>query len=248
MSLDIVASCATDWSMWDGTEAVTYYARRGGSIGSSAAYVESETIDLAKRRAPGWREKSASDATYQAAMLNWFIPAAKLADMMSGSSGSTATGETLEKPRPGDYIVDSDGLTWTVQTADNIVLKSIWKFQTLNLSIVYDLRDTISIERSAITYDSTGGIIRTWPPTGGSTPYDTISARVQLMTQDEVEQRSLRGRQSHYLVIVDQELTLTSEDRIKWVSGSTTNYLEIVDYHNAKRIDELPMVTALLQP
>lgn len=226
INLDLAVAYADDGKVIDGTETVKYTSvRRATGLANMT-----EEINLASRQNPSWKERAASNAAYVGADLNWSIPSNRLNNLMSGSG---------ERPKPGDYLTDSSDVVWTVIGADSEVLGTTWLLHTLNLAIVYDLRDIISIQRATVTYDATGGPVRTWPPDGGSTPYSSIAANVQKITDEMKEERGLIGFQGAYVVTVDRQVTLTRDDRI--VFGSV--YLDWTGtIRNPSRVDELPQI------
>jgi head-tail adaptor len=228
MQLDL----SQDYLSWDNTEAVQYASVRN----TDTMY---DVIPMVRRRMLSAKELAASGGAYIGGDSAFLIPTPLLAALLAQE----------RQPKPGDQILDAGGQTWTVlgaqgQKQDRTAYQT-WKCVCRNLAIVYDLQDLIDIQRATITYDAGGGKVKTWPSDGGgSTPYPSLPARVQLLTDEVVEERGMRGFRGTHAVIVSKQLSVTYEDRIKW--GSV--YLDIVGYHNPERIDELPVIDAMLPP
>lgn len=234
MGLSIDAS--QNYKVWGNTEPITL-----GSVerqGTGLAVQSTANIPIAKRRAPTFRELSASNGAYTGADLVWLLPVAQL---------PTGT----PNPKPGDRIPDASGTIWTVLEAALNALKSTWRLMTRNLALAYQLYDTIDIQRAAITYDKAGAIVRGWPddatPTG-TVVYPALPAKVQLLTQETKEVFGVYGLSGTYAVTVAHDLVTQKMDRIAWRPSGTTIYLDILGQHNPQRIDELPVLDCQLQP
>jgi len=251
---------ATDpfvWHAWDGLETVRYEsARRSVAPADTdpqerknpyqtltpfdpARVKNPNTIDTgfqAKRRSIHSAEKSPSGGAYMGYEVNWWVPLSQFAP------GSFS-------PKAADVIVDADGNRWTVlRTLFNAPSQN-WQLSCVNLVLALDLRDTINIERATITYDAAGSALKLFPANapalqGGEVLYTNLPSRVQLLTQEILEERGIRGFKGTYAVTVGQEIAVTNEDRIAWRG----RYLEIRGYHNATRLDELPVIDAELLP
>ncbi len=212
---------SADYLLYDNAEAITYQS-------VAAASRTSYPIATAVRLTKSAKERAPSNAAYVGADLQWLV-----------------SGTLLPvPPKPGDQIQDAAGVLWTVQTADYEVLDKQYLLDCLNLAIVYQLQDTITIERPTISYDGSGVRVKTWPPTGGSTPYQNLAARVQPLDASLVDERGLRGLAVTHACIVSQQVSVTNEDRIN-LGGV---YYEIRGYHNPARVDELPVIDAELVP
>lgn len=186
-----------------------------------------------KRRAVNQREQVASGGVYTGADLVWLLPAAVIPAGLI--------------PKPADVIVDDEGTRWTALSVERNKNRQTWRLTTRNLALAHQLDHTIDIQRADLGTDAAGGLVRFWPdssPSGGSTPYAGISARVQLKTKEEVDQRGMRGFKETYEVTVDRQVKLTTNDRIKWTLAGDMVYLDISGLHNPELIDQLPVIDA----
>ncbi len=240
--------------VWDHTSSLVYTSRRlnGGD--------QQLRVSIAKRRAVNRKELAASNGVYTATDQVFLIPTAEILPLLQQG----------REPQPGDRVTpDPDpagaGTNEAAGTVDYVVLPEgvagqrrdkngpqCWKITARNLVLAFELYDLIDIQRPALQYDAAGAVVRKWPDTDGAgqVVYGQLPARVQLLTQEETEERELRGFRSTYAVIVSKQLALGSEDRVRWVPrGQTTPvYLQILGQHNPQRIDELPVLDCVLPP
>jgi hypothetical protein len=209
MTLDV----SRDYLTWEKREPVTHT----GTTDTAATAVQDA------RRFPVRRhEQQTSGGVYRGDDRVWCLPAAQVA----------------AEPLPGDRVTDSAGTVWTVLEAKPVGLGSSlshYRLVTRDLVLAERLRDTLDVERPAITYDASGVTLRAWPPSGGTTPYAGIPCRVQPQEAVAVEERGLYGFRGTHLGFVDRQLTLTAEDRV--LSGGV--YYEVRGWRSASRIDEL---------
>lgn len=224
----------SDWRAWESKERVnlTSYRNDGSMVAGTVT---------AKRRNLTLKEKQQSAGAYQAAGLVWFVPD----DLLDASFGDL---------KPRDLVEDADGNVYTVQDVDKICLASVWRLTTLDLSIVYDLGDTINIERAVYADDAAGSPVKQFPtgpaPNGGSVLYSTLLAKCHPEQAAEDEQRGIQGQTVRYTVYLSRPAPdVTTEDRVAWPQPDLTiRYLEIRGWHNADRIDELFTLDCELVP
>lgn len=241
-----------DYQSWDNTSAVLYEVARGvPSIADAASRFDGRTpaptpapsrnltqyVPVAKRRNLTNRERAASGGVYTSLDQVWIIPAALLPGVL---------------PKPADVVVETldgsngqlPGTRWTVLETSLGKNRQTHRLTCRDLVLAYDLRDSITIERPAISYDAAGVPVKAFPSDaqpGGVVLYADLPARIQLVSKEIAEQRGVRGLEGKYEVTVGQEVDVTSEDRIVLAGGM---YLDIVGYQNAQRIDELPKIIA----
>jgi hypothetical protein len=219
-----------DFMAWDNTEQVTLEITRrlpGQAVDQTRPAPASDLVALpvAKRRMLNSREKAASLGAYTAGQLKWIVPRAVLGDV---------------RPKEGDVIVDADGERWTVLSFDLGKWRQTWQMVCINLAIAHDLRDVCDVQRAVVTYDASGAAHKEW-----SALHAGLSCRVQPDQQELREERGVRGDVIRYRVYVDRELYVrVTEDRIAW----NGRYLDIREYQNAQRIDELPVLVAEGKP
>jgi head-tail adaptor len=217
----VALDLTSDYLVFDGLESVTFTSKK------AAGNVQT-VISKALGRAPTYRELSVSQGVYTAQDKVWIVP-------------KTLLDPTT--PKPADFITAGSD-NWTALEVKKTALGSSWWMLTRNLVLAADLRDTIDIQRAAVTYDAAGGKVRTFPAAGGTTPYQSLPAKVQKLTEALKIVLGVEGFQGTYAVIVSQELTITEDDRVKF--GSL--FLDIVGMKNPSRIDELPVLDCVLQP
>ena len=222
-----------DWTVMDDLEQVTLTSTRRPGSRRDARLV-------AMRRQLTLSEKQASSGAYEAGELAWIVPNEQLKWRL----------------KPGDTITDQSGDVYTLLTVKPDLMGALWACTSVNLVIAHDLQDVVDVERAEIQTDASGATIKRFPGEGdglGSVAYPGLACRVQPVDQAHAEERGLRGQTTRYQVFVGQQLTLTTEDRLKvtWRNGAklaTPLYLEIRRYADAERLGDLPAIEAELVP
>ena len=217
---------------WDNTERLVYVSRRDGAdVVAEVDNVNGHSISV--------REAAQSFGKYLAGDVRWNITRHHLPP-------------NIDDPKPGDVLVTSDDSRWTILTVDHrrgdMNGTQCYGLNSRNLALYYDLRDTIDIEMPEMVLDPMGAMVKTW-----KTKYAGIPAAVQKISEAVVEERAIRGLKGTYQVTVDRELHVSLHDRIAWTPrargmdnppAGTLQYLEIVGYRNAERLEELPQIDA----
>lgn len=234
MQLDL----SDEWRVWDNCEPLTIV--RPAPDGDLQDYLPLDTNGAGPHRcAVKRKEQAPSGAVYTSLDADFLIPQALLAEGF--------------RPAPGYRLIDADQQTWTALDvageSRDATGPQVWRMSCRNFVLAYDLRDTITIERADITTDAAGVYVKTFPPDGGKALYQRLAARVQLLTEEEAEERGIRAFKAAYAVYVAQQVPqLTPEDRIQWTSGGVTLYLQVAGLENPERIDELPRINAYMPP
>lgn len=222
---DLHPNTSLDYLSLDWVESITHQQGRLGQTGPQTV------IRVAKRRAMTKAEVMASGGAYTREDVNWHLPVLECPQGFA--------------PMPGDTITDSEEVHWTVLERAWNKVRQTWRLTTRNLALAYRLSEKIDIERADIRQDAAGGTIRLWPPHGGKVAYEQILARVQPQTTQRVEERGIRDVETIYQVILDRQVVLTGQDRIKWVDAvGDVHYLDITALRNPERLDELPVLDA----
>jgi hypothetical protein len=242
-----VVDFASDYLTWDKPESVRldYSRRLLGPLPNdpqlrkgaqtppfdSAAVADAShatEVGIAKRRAIRTAERSPSGGAYTGAEVRWLIPGALVPS----------------DPKPGDVVVDGKGVRWTALTVETNRHGATFVLGCVALAVAFDLRDTIDVERPAVSYDAAGAPVMAFPsdPTnpGGEKLYSALLCRVQLLTQEVREERGIRGLESAYDVMIEQTVRVTMQDRIFWRG----TYLDITGFKQADRIDQLNVIEA----
>jgi|SRR5579883_2471375 len=218
-----------NYQVWGNVEPVTLYA----PVKSGAA--PSFPIPIAKRRNPTYRERLPTGGVYGAALLTWLLPAALV----------TAAGATgVNAPQQGWTVLDGAGVTWTVLEASHNALRSTWLCVSLNLRLVFQLQDTLTVKRPhGVATDAASG--RVYP--SYDTIYTGVPCRFQLQEARVQDERGKRLTVSRYVVPVMYlvnnvvtPLTLTAEDQI--IRDGDGAVFEFTRLYDRDRIDELQKI------
>ena len=218
-----------DYKIWDNTsQVIVQVARRAG--------VNPFHVPIAKKRAVASRQKSPSGGVYSGFEVRWHIP-----------SVFVPSGVVLKM---ADIVLETDGTEWTALTVDKNKGGQTITLGCVNLTLAADLRDTISIERATVGYDSAGTPTKRFPPDAGTILYAGVPARVQPVDDEVAETRGIRGQQTNYRITLGREIEVNvAEDRVKWTDGEgVTRYLDIVRHQNSRLIDELTSLDAQVRP
>lgn len=220
-----------DVDIWDNTVFVTLTSTRTrGPV--------SDTVQGCLARQLTLQEKATSAGAYEGAGLTWLVPRKHVK-----FQGDLKAGDVIE-PQEGLHV----GRVFTAQTVDLAAEGAFYRLVSLDLSIVHDLRDEITIERPEISYDVSGVAVLAYPPNGGSSPYSALAAKVQLIDKETVEERLIQGYKGTHTVTISKQIVLESYDRVRWVKDRVTYYLDVKGMRNPERIDELPVLDVELKP
>ncbi len=170
---------------------------------------------------------------------------------LRGAVTWTIASEGLAAPlQSGDLIEDRDGFRYTIQSANESTTARMWTCASLNLAIIYELGDLLTIERASITLDNAGAQRQLYPPDGGEVRYLDLRGRVQPQEATSKDERGIRGKATRYTVPVEFEIDVDMDrDRVKWTDRlGDVRYLEIVAYRNAESVSALPELECALAP
>ncbi len=210
---------------WDNTEPVTYTSTR--KTGSMAA-----SIAIARKRSVTLKEQAVSGGVYQGSDIVFLLP---------GKLLSPSLGQLKE----ADVVTDRDGIAWTVLSAQGqrrgLKGYAVWRLTCRALAIVYDLRDLATFERYMGVLDPAGIEVKAWRPVPNGAG---VSCRVQRISDQQAEERGIRGNEVLYEIYLAAELDLTVKDRVNW-PAALGGYLEVRSIKNRQRIDELSVVEAV---
>lgn len=203
-----------DWQVWDGLETVTYASTRTATGAGGNAYA---IVTAAALRADTQQsETEPSGGRYAKGRLVWDLPASYLPGI---------------ECKPGDTLTDARNDTWTVLESRWQVQGTIYRLETINLAVAYDLRELVSITRPTNTQDAAGGRVPTF-----AAVYSGVQARIQETTADVTDGMGRRQARRTYQVFIGSRPTLLIEDRL--VDSAGVVY-EITGWHAPDRIDQL---------
>lgn len=254
MQLDM----ADDYLCWDNVSAVLYESARAvPSVADLPPRFDGATpappappsrnrrvyVHTSKRRNLTRRELGASGGVYNALDQVWLIPEALMPEGMHSKPGDVVVELPDVLAGTAGPIADTmTGTRWTVLEAAWQKFRQTRRLTCRDLVLSYELRDSVTIERPALSYDGAGVPVKAFPSDatnpGGVVLYSKLPARAQLVSKEMADQYGIRGLEGKYRVIVSQEVDVTAEDRVVLASGLI---LDIVGYENAQRIDELPV-------
>jgi len=224
---------SNDYLCWDNVESVTLQSTRKGNMTC--------TLGIVLRGQLSNKEIAKSGGAYTGLDLTFLIPNAQL------PAGTV--------PKPADVITDGSNTAYTVLQVNGQCKDAngfqVWQTICRDPIIAYDLQDLVNIERATLSTDDTGAVVKTFPPVGGQTPYANLPCRVQVLNEAITDQRLIHAVEGSYAVYVSMQLAVNvAEDRIKWTPrGSLApQYLDMVTYHDAQLIDQLPVIEARLRP
>lgn len=207
--------------IWNNTEAVTLTSPYKPPTPNKTF-----PIAVAKRRNPQFKEQAPTGGVYGSALMTWWLPATLVT--AAGAVGN-------DTPTQAFLITDGAGVVWTIQDVRLDNLKSTWHCPSLNLTLAFNLRDTLTLQRPVLTTDAAGG--RTYPTytviaTG-------IACRFQETTGEPTDERGKRLTVHKYDVPVGTRLFPTIEDQV--IDGNGVVY-EVKGWRQPDRIDQLQVL------
>jgi hypothetical protein len=136
--MDMAAATRSDWRLWPNREAVTL--RVVAPLDTYTAHA----LPDAKRRAPTWKERTASAGVYTATDLVWLIP-----DEVLDTAGAPV-------PKAGDQVRDAGSTDWTVLEVAVGKFGQTHRCVTRSLALHDPLRDSATVRRPAPAPDASG--------------------------------------------------------------------------------------------
>ena len=146
-----------------------------------------------------------------------------------------ATGEM--GPQVGDVVIDGNAQRWTILNSEQLHSLGRWKCTSRELSIAYDCRDLVDVERAVWDDIGSGPEIVDWTGICAAVP---VSIRLDEMVLDNSTDPPTK--QLLYQIVLSESLDLESDDRL--VAQDGPRY-RVQSMQQAERIDVLPVVTAL---
>lgn len=202
-----------DFAVWDDPEFVQYTSAATNPPGDQ----QLGSIGPVYRLNLNIKEMASSGGVYVSLDRKWVVP------------------NLLVKPRrlkPHDYLLDEDGVRWTVLSADLPPRDPNWNLVCRNLVLVHELNDTVTILTSRNTQDPAGTRIANLTPT-----YVNVAARIQEQHGEQTDERGQRVTGRYYTVYLDRRVVVSQEDTV--ADQATGTIYEIKGYANPDRIDVL---------
>lgn len=188
------------------------------------------SVSLALRRSVSHREIIKSGGTLTGQDLTWIVAQKEIVDYT---------------PKIGDAVVDDrDNRRWTVLDLSFVEHAEIWKLSCRDIALAWELEDEADIERATVDFDKSGASVKRFPPDGGVILYEGIGCRIQPTRSQVVEERGIRGFQTDFEMILDREVDVTNEDRVKFRG----RFYEIRGYRQSEVVGEPPVVDLVLLP
>lgn len=132
-------------------------------------------------------------------------------------------------------IEDATLQRWTILASDYEQADRVYDLTTVNLAVLFDLRHVATFYAPSATVDAAGARTPTF-----TAQQPSVSARFQLETGQEVEQRGQVGAQRTYSVYVEElPAAFTTDWQVRDGDG---NIYDPVRWRNAQRLDELPVI------
>jgi hypothetical protein len=222
--MDMAAATRSEWRLWQNREDVTLRVLTAPGVFDS--HPLSATGGAVKRRAPTWKEMTASAGAVSSKSLVWLVPAANLPESV--------------EPRVGAQIRSSDDVDHTVLEVQSGKFANTHRCVTIALSVVYELHALGLLMRPDGTQDAAG---RALP---GYTEAARVKCRVQPQDSEAGDHLERRTTARRFTAYVDQQLQPRAKDVFEvttYVSAggaiSSQQSYTVTGFHNAERLDEL---------
>lgn len=206
---------ADEWRFWPEREDVTL--RKQTAVGAYTNHALSATGGAAKRRAPTWKEQTASAGAYSAKNLVWLLPTANLPDGVT--------------PKAGDVIRDASSVDHTVLEVQVGKFGQTHRCVTIALAVVYELSELGTLERPVSGRDGAGRPL----PAGYTVIAADVSCRVQPEdgTAGDVDERKVIPLR--YTATLATPVVVRARDRFT-VDGTAYT---VTGFRNPERLDQL---------
>jgi len=223
--MDMARATRNEWRFWPNREDVALRVQT--ALGVYDTHPLSAPGGAAKRRAPTWKEMTASAGGVSAKNLVWLIPAANLPEGV--------------EPRAGYQIRSADDVDHTILEVLDGKFANTRRCVTIALAVVYELHALGVLTRPDDAQDDAG---RSLP--SAYTEIARVKCRVQPQDSeagDHFERRTTARRFAAYL---DQQLQPRAKDVFTvttYVSpggaiASVQSYT-VLGYRNPERLDQL---------
>jgi len=228
--MDMAAATASEWRLWQNRENCTL--RKQVALGLYDSHLLQATGGAAKRRAPTWKEMTASAGVVSSRNLVWLVPQANLPEGVA--------------PRAGDQIRATE--TATGLEIDHTVLEvQVGKFGqthrcvTIALAVVYELAQRGVLTRPDNTQDAAGRAALTSYSAVGS-----VWCRVQPQDSQAGEHLGRVTTPRKFTALVDTPLAVKAKDVFTVTTYVTpggavagVQAYTVLGFRNPERLDQL---------
>jgi hypothetical protein len=223
--MDMAAATRDEWRYWPNRENVTL--RAIGAPGEYDSHHLKAPGGAAKRRAPNWKEMTASAGAVTSKNLVWLLPAVNLPEGV--------------EVRAGYQIRDADDVDHTVLEAQSGKFAQTWRCVTIALAVVYELHATGVLTRPSNAQDDAGRAALT-----GYATVATVKCRVQPQDSQAGDHFDRRTTAQKFTAYCDRQLQPRARDVLtvtSYVSPggaiSGVQSYSILGYRNPERLDQL---------
>jgi len=220
-----------EWQFWPDRENVVL--RKQTALGVYDSHPLKATGGSCKRRAPNWKEMTASAGAVTSRNLVWLIPDANLLENV--------------KPRAGDQIRAIE--TATGEEIDHTILEAtVGKFGnthrcvTIALAVVYELSATGVLTRPSNAQDAAGrSALTSYSQVG-----ETVRCRVQPLDSDAGDHQGRRTVVRKFAAYLERPLAVRAKDVFNVTTyaspggavASVQGYT-VTGFRNPERLDQL---------
>lgn len=226
--INMTAISANDYLLWPNRETITLGRRESGTPTTFTSY----TLTDCKRRAPTYKEMSASQGVYVGTDLVWLIPFAILPSGFRTSSPPII-------PTVGERITDSDGQNWIILESTSGKFGNTIRCVTRNLALHYDLVNLLTHSRRSAAVGASGLPAPTW-----TNVVTNVPCKVQAIDAGMEQIHGGAAIPKRYNVFVETRLDVKAGDRLT-VSGTIYT---VTGHRDPDRIDMLQTIQAEIVP
>jgi hypothetical protein len=223
--VDMQRATASEWRLWPNREDAILRVQTAPGVYDS--HPLTATGGAAKRRAPTWKEVTASAGGVSSKNLVWLLPTANLPDGV--------------EPRAGSQIRDRADIDHTILEATSGKFANTWRCITIALAVVYELHALGILTRGDSAQDSAG---RSLP--GSFTEVARTKCRVQPQDSEAGEHFDRLTTARKFVAYCDAQLAPRTRDVFTVTSYVSpggaiagTQAYTVKGYRSPERLDQL---------
>lgn len=189
--MDMATATKNEWKLWSNRENVTLRAQT--ALGVYDAHPLSATGGAAKRRAPTWKEMTASAGGVTSKNLIWLLPNPNLPELV--------------QPKAGDVIRDLSDIDHTILEVQLGKFGNTHRCVTIALAVVYELRQRGVLTRPTAAQDDAGRATNASYTTVG-----TVWCRLQPQDSAATEVHGRLTLPEQFAAYIDTPLSVRAKD------------------------------------